>query len=142
MLQVSEPLAPKRIDWAASQSDSRETSGETENSERLDIPPRNIFKTPPPKQTSTMGTTTNNVDQRDARSITTRARRVYSIATLMKYRGSIAGISVFAKIKPDALTGMSASPNLPGYLSLCLYTETSESLPFRQWVSSTEAGCE
>ena len=87
------PRSPIRIDWASLQSSS---GGDSTHDYSIE---RDAFRTPPPPSSN---------EEISSKSIMMQARRspvVYEIATLMKYRASLAGITVFAKIKLEALNG-------------------------------------
>ena len=91
--------SPIRIDWAACHSESQNTSDEIGSTQR------DVFKTPPPKTV-----TDSNLNMKKALAILDGSnapggRRVYDIPSLLRCRGSLAGIGVFAKIKPEALSG-------------------------------------
>ena len=95
------PRSPIRIDWASLQSESRTSSDESKPFDR------DAYTTPPPKDA---GLPRSSIDDgtmfaKLAAKRTSSSDRVYDIPTLMRYQGSLAGIAVFAKIKPEALRG-------------------------------------
>ena len=94
------PHSPIRIDWASLQSSSRGSSGESKTAEG------DVFQTPPPKPVALSTAFPDNTQSAALQSQADLNRRVYDIPALMQLRGSFAGIGVFAKIKPEALTGM------------------------------------
>ena len=95
------PRSPIRIDWASLQSESRTSSDESKPFDR------DAFTTPPPKDAglSRSSTEDGTMFAKPTAKSTCLSDRVYDIPTLMKYQGSLAGIAVFAKIKPEALRG-------------------------------------
>ncbi|KAG8527750.1 uncharacterized protein KY384_007904 [Bacidia gigantensis] len=104
----------KRIDWATTESGTRHTSEDTEASRELDLPPRDIFKTPPPKTNSVESSNVIAHPSINDHPSSIVGKKTYNIATLMEYRGSLSGISVFAKIKPEALAD-NLFPYISGY---------------------------
>ena len=98
-LPTSKFYEPKRIDWATSQSDSQDISEDVTHTKPQ------AFTTPPSKNegdAAARSTPLRSILRTGSRATNDR---VYDIATLLSYRCSLAGIGVFAKIKPEALAG-------------------------------------
>ena len=95
------PRSPIRIDWASFHSNSRASSEESRHQDR------DVYKTPPPKHAELAQPIGNDHISVVEPIVETAwmSSRIYDIPTLLKYRGSLAGIGVIAKIKPDALRG-------------------------------------
>ena len=96
--------SPVRIDWATCRSESQHTSDEIGPIQKY------IFKTPPSKTVNHSKSNTKEAWSVINESIESTDRRVYSIPSLLERRGSLAGIGVFAKIKPEALAGQCLHP--------------------------------
>ena len=97
--RASKADSPIRIDWAACHSESQNTSDEIVSTTR------NVFRTPPPKDSAKVDKEIKELHTVHNGSIVSADKNVYDIPTLLKYRGSLAGIAVFAKINTDALAG-------------------------------------
>ena len=97
--QHSTAESPIRIDWATCHSESQTTSDETTSTSR------DAFKTPPPRTVTSINKVAKGLSAVANGVVVSTNKRVYDIPTLLQYRGSLAGIAVFAKIKPDALAG-------------------------------------
>ena len=92
------PHSPIRIDWAACQSESQDSD------ERKDATHHDLLATPPQQVTGKEVAFKDFIDGTSG-GISSAAKRVYKIPELMKYRNSLTGIAVFARIKPEALAG-------------------------------------
>ena len=104
------PSSPIRIDWASLQSSFSSDDATLQDSERdaCRTPPRPI--TPLPGSVKRKrSTTSDDLNPRQPNHPTMglfKAHvRVYDVPTLMEYRNSLAGLTVFAKIRPEALNG-------------------------------------
>lgn len=102
-LPTSRFYEPKRIDWATSQSESQDISDDVAFTESP------TFTTPPQKAVGDVPASSSPSGATIGSSSPAISNKVYDIATLLSYRGSLAGIGVFAKIKPEALTGQWSS---------------------------------
>ncbi|KAL9124983.1 MAG: hypothetical protein Q9217_005752 [Psora testacea] len=97
--QILRPHSPIRIDWATSLSESQDSSDPARAIHR------DAFTTPPQKVTRIETARTKSLSDATNSAAPSTAKKVYDFPTLMKYQTSLAGIAVFAKIKPEALAG-------------------------------------
>lgn len=96
-----------RLDWASMQSSlSDDNQIEDRFDEQRALPSRPTTPTPgsSKRKRSTLSDPTNP-SELPLKGKLHPSTRVYDIPTLMKYRTSLAGLTVFAKIKPEALNG-------------------------------------
>ena len=92
----------KRIDWGTNQTESEDTTADNESNAQDDV-----FTTPPSKQIRSGTPTPKGLATLPKGVDVPTSFRVYDIPTLLRLSGSLAGIGVFAKIRPEALAGKS-----------------------------------
>ena len=98
-IHIAKPKSPIRMDWATCQSDSQDSIDQTNGNQR------DAFITPPQKVNGIGIASMNDLPNMTNGTDASASKRVYDIPTLLKFRTSLAGIAVFAKIKPEALAG-------------------------------------
>ena len=107
--------SPKRIDWGTNQTESEDSTADKDFNAQDDI-----FTTPPSKQVRSGTPTPKSLAIVPKDVDVPTSSRVYDIPTLLRLSGSLAGIGVFAKVKPEALAGKTSTSRPSSCPEQCL----------------------